>query len=91
MDAWRPPQKRAVDLIENALCILALLSIFYVNHSYRPNVYRTRDAYATGAVYGYVRLLVITSVFCARRTIARMVASLHSYLSARTLDGTPLR
>ena len=27
MDAWRPPKKRAVDLIENVLCILALLGM----------------------------------------------------------------
>ena len=27
MDAWSPPKKRAVDLIENALCILALLGM----------------------------------------------------------------
>lgn len=27
MDAWRPPKKRAVDLIENALCLLALLGM----------------------------------------------------------------
>lgn len=27
MDAWRPPQKRAADIIENALCILALLGM----------------------------------------------------------------
>lgn len=27
MDAWRPPKKRAVDLIENALCTLALLGM----------------------------------------------------------------
>ena len=27
MDTWRPPKKWAVDLIENALCILALLGM----------------------------------------------------------------
>ena len=27
MDAWRPPKKRAVDLIENALGVLALLGM----------------------------------------------------------------
>lgn len=27
MDAWRPPKKRAADMIENALCILALLGM----------------------------------------------------------------
>ena len=27
MDAWRPPKKWAADMIENALCILALLGV----------------------------------------------------------------
>lgn len=27
MDAWRPPKKRAVDLIEHALGVLALLGM----------------------------------------------------------------
>ena len=27
MDAWRPPRKRAVDMIENAVAILALLGM----------------------------------------------------------------
>lgn len=27
MDTWRPPKKWAVDLVENALCLLALLSM----------------------------------------------------------------
>lgn len=27
MDAWRPPKKRTVDMIENALCMLGLLSM----------------------------------------------------------------
>lgn len=27
MDTWRPPKKRAVDLIENALRLLALLGM----------------------------------------------------------------
>lgn len=27
MDAWRPPKKRAVDLIENTLGVLALLTM----------------------------------------------------------------
>ena len=27
MDAWRPPKKQAVDMIENALCMLGLLSM----------------------------------------------------------------
>jgi len=27
MDAWRPPKKRTVDMIENALGVLALLGM----------------------------------------------------------------
>lgn len=27
MDAWRPPKKRAADMIESTLCILALLGM----------------------------------------------------------------
>ena len=27
MDAWRPPKKRTVDMIENALAVLALWSM----------------------------------------------------------------